>query len=284
MDFPHAPSPIGPSVLFSTAPFFLRTTREAFEHAARAGFEAVEVMVTRDKDSQEAERLQALAERYDLRIGAIHAPFLIVSKWVWGSNPVGKIQKAASLAEAVEAPIVVAHPPCRWQAGYRAWLRAGELDRLQADFPATTITMENMFPMGLDLHAASTEEQLGRFRNLTLDTSHAGVSGLDISAAPAHFGARLRHVHLSNNTGRGRDSHARLQEGVLPIPAFLEQLGENGFSGAVSLELDLRPWMDDESALREVLSSQRRFVEPRIAAPAPVPAIRASVATSLARA
>ena len=272
MDFPTTPN-----VLFSTAPYFLRTVREAFEVAADSGFDAVEVMVTRDRDTQDPDRLLELAEGFGLRIEAIHAPFLIVSKWVWGTNPVGKIQKAAALAEAVGATVVIAHPPYRWQAGYRAWLRAGELSRLQADYPTTTITMENMFPVGMDLHTACREEQLERFGAVTLDTSHAGVAGLDIVAVPERFGSRLRHVHLSNNTGRGRDSHARLQEGVLPIPAFLEQLTEHRFDGSISLELDLRPWMNDAAAVREVLASQRRYVQERVRVPAPL-AVLAPVA------
>src|SRR5438445_341633 len=37
-----------PRLLFSTAPFFRYPVREAFRHAAEAGFEAVEVMVTQD--------------------------------------------------------------------------------------------------------------------------------------------------------------------------------------------------------------------------------------------
>ena len=65
--------------------------------------------------------------------------------------------------------------------------------------------------------------------------------------------------------GRGRDSHARLQEGILPIPAFLEQLTEHRFTGSVSLELDLRPWMNDPGELRSVLTSQRRYVEEWVA-------------------
>ena len=269
-------------MLMSTAPFFMRPVREAFEHAARAGFEGVEVMVTFDKDSQEPERLAALADEFDLRIGAIHAPFLVFTKYVFGGRPVGKIQRSAALAEAVGAPVVVAHPPYRWQAGYRAWLRADELARLQADYPTTTLTMENMFPIGVSLHRAQTPEQLDRFGALTLDTSHAAVSGLDITDLPSRFGSRLRHVHLSNNTGRGRDSHARLTEGVLPIPEFLQRLGETRGELSVSLELDLRPWMNDPAALTQVLTAQRRFVEAYLPVTAPSAAPISTPRTSLA--
>ena len=41
-----------PRLLFSTAPFFRRPLRDAFRHAALAGFGSVEVMVTQDPNTQ----------------------------------------------------------------------------------------------------------------------------------------------------------------------------------------------------------------------------------------
>jgi len=77
---------------------------------------------------------------------------------------------------------------------------------------------------------------------------------------------KLLHVHLSNNAGRGWDSHLPVyQEGVLPLGPFLEALASNGFAGTISLELDLRPYAGDDKAIHEVLVRNREFCEAHLA-------------------
>src|SRR5690242_5101575 len=88
-----------PKLVFSTAPFFRQPVREAFRHAAEAGFEAVEVMVTQDPHTQEPHLLTPLAKEFGLRIEAIHAPFLLITRRVWGPEPTRKIYRGVHLAE-----------------------------------------------------------------------------------------------------------------------------------------------------------------------------------------
>jgi len=94
------------------------------------------------------------------------------------------------------------------------------------------------------------------------------VAGLDPFEAVRRLGDRLVHVHLSNNAGRGWDSHLPLDQGILPIAEFLDLLGTEGFSGNVSLELDLRRYLEDEAALREVLASNLALCRERLPQPA----------------
>jgi sugar phosphate isomerase/epimerase len=255
-----------PTLVFSTAPFFRQPVREAFRHAAEAGFEAVEVMVTQDPYTQEAHLLAPLAEEFGVRIEAIHAPFLLITRRVWGADPTGKIYRGVHLAEEVGAPLVVIHPPYRWQVRFRRWVE----DNL-AEFSERTgviVAVENMFPIrlrgerGVRFHASQGFEELEPFPYLVLDTSHAAVAGLDIRAVYQQYREQIRHVHLSNNAGKGWDSHLPVdQEGVLPLAEFLHDLSRGGFAGNVSLELDLRPFMHDEEALHDVLVRNREFCE-----------------------
>jgi len=258
-----------PRLVFSTAPFFRYPVREAFRHAAEAGFEAVEVMVTQDPHTQEPHLLARLSEEYGLDVAAVHAPFLLLTRRVWGSEPTGKIYRAVHLAEELGAPVVVIHPPYRWQVRFRAWVE----DQL-ADFSARTgviVAVENMFPIrirgdrGVRLHASEALEDLDRVPYLVLDTSHAAVAGLDVRDFYRDHGSRIRHVHLSNNAGKGWDSHLPVHEGVLPLEDFLSDLAGDGFGGSVSLELDLRPWMHDATALHETLVRNREFCERHLA-------------------
>ena len=257
------PQPAGPQLAISTVSLLGRPLHEAFPLIAEAGFGGVEVMVTKDPDTQDPGRLRSLARNHGLRIAAIHAPFLLMTRAVWGTDPVGKIYRAIELAEDVEAPLVVVHPPYRWQTPYRRWL--GERLPLLSEETGVRVAVENMFPVRVrgrrlaTFHAGQDLEDLGAHPDVVLDTSHAAVTGLDLFEALERLGDRLAHVHLSNNAGRGWDSHLPLDLGILPLDRFLDALGSRGFTGAISLELDLRRWVADRDELRRVLERNRRF-------------------------
>ena len=86
-----------PRLLCSTAAFFSRPLREAFRHIAEAGFSRVEVMVTKDPATQEAHLLAGLALEHGLAVEAIHAPFLLMTRGVFGAEPVGKVYRSVRL-------------------------------------------------------------------------------------------------------------------------------------------------------------------------------------------
>ena len=97
--------------------------------------------------------------------------------------------------------------------------------------------------------------------HLVLDTSHAAVAKHDLVEVRKLFGDRLRHVHLSDNSGKGWDSHLPPGEGVLDLDTFLRDLRDCGFAGTVSLEVDLRKRTYDPAGLRSLLVSMRERVE-----------------------
>jgi sugar phosphate isomerase/epimerase len=259
-----------PRLACSTAGFLSRPLAEAFSAIADAGFDAIEVMVTRDPATQDARRLRRLCEEHGLALRAIHAPFLLMTRKVWGTDPVGKIYRAIELAERADVPVVVVHPPYRWQSGYRRWI--DEHLRRLSDHTGVRVGVENMFPVslgkrGVALHTHDVLADLDRFPDVVLDTSHAAVAGLDVLEAYSRLRDRLAHVHLSNNAGRGWDSHAPVDKGVLPLGELLDALAADGFGGAISLELDLRPALDDPARVRDVLRHNRAFCERRLSVP-----------------
>jgi sugar phosphate isomerase/epimerase len=256
-----------PPVLFSTAAFFGRPLDQTFRLAAEAGFDGVEIMVTRDPDSQDPKQMRRLADRYGLSIGALHAPCLLITRTVWGTDPVGKIDRSVAVAEEAGIPLVVVHPPYRWQRGYRRWLD-DRLPRRSAS-SGVTVAVENMFPVHvagrhLSFHANQDLDALEGLPDLVLDTSHAAVASHDLLAVRRRLNGRMRHVHLSDNAGRGWDSHLPPGEGVLPIDAFLDDLASEGFEGAISLEVDLRRYLSDPAELHRVMRSMRQRCESRL--------------------
>ena len=257
-----------PRLLFSSAAFFGRPLADTFTLMADTGYAGVEVMVTRDPSSQDPAWMRRLAEAHGLTIGAIHAPCLLVTRRIWGADPVAKIRHAVQVASDAEVPVVVMHPPYRWQTAYRSWIE-DSLPGMEERF-GVTVAIENMFPVRvgnrqITFHANQDLAELDGIPNLVLDTSHAAVARHDLVRVRQRFGDRLRHVHLSDNLGRGWDNHLPPGDGVLPLDDFLDDLAESGYAGSVSLEVDLRSSAGDPDRLRSVMTSMRERVERRLA-------------------
>jgi sugar phosphate isomerase/epimerase len=256
-------------VLASTGPFYMYSLEETFEVLAEAGFDGVELMITQDRLSQDPHRLAALAARYQLPVPAIHGPFLLATWLVWGTDPRGKIERSLGFAETIGASTIVVHPPYRWQARYSSWLEARIATAMRDT--GVAIAVENMFPVwvnGRPLPFQSGIElaELERWPYVTLDLSHLAVAGIDLFEAQEQLGEQVVHVHASNNAGRGRDTHAPLDQGVLPVREFLERLGQTRFAGAVTLELDVRHWWEDRAGLIDMLRDNLETARKHLAA------------------
>ena len=108
------------SVALSTASVYPESTAHAFAYAAKVGYDAMEVMVGIDALSQQVSAVKQLRDHHELPISAIHAPCLLFTQRVWGTEPWGKLERSAEMAIEVGAEVVVVHPPFRWQREYAA--------------------------------------------------------------------------------------------------------------------------------------------------------------------
>ena len=221
---------------------------DSFQLAKEAGYDGVEIMVTRDENTQDAAALTALSERYDLPILSIHAPVLLLTHFVWGRDPRVKLEKSADLAGQVGASTVVVHPPFRWQAGY-----AEDFLRIVRDLGAHTglqIAVENMFPWkiggrGVKAYSPGWDPTVMDCPAVTLDFSHCALSGHDSLSMATALGERLRHVHLCDGSGsldEGRvfDEHLLPGQGSEPVAEVLQLLAASAWTGSIVAEVNTR--------------------------------------------
>ncbi len=256
-----------PRLACSTSCFWMWELDRAFGTLAQAGFDAVELMVTRDPHTQSPDTPRRLAKREGVSIVAVHAPMLVVTRRVWGPNFLQIIERSAELAKGVGAGVVVIHPPYLWELRYQAWL-LGQLDHYREEH-GIVLSVENMFHLwvrGRPVrgHRWVSPSEVTRFAQITLDTSHCGVDGHDILEVLEQVGHRTAHIHLSDNLGQHRDSHALPGAGTLPLEDFVKRLPDFGFGGALSLELDLRELVDNEKQVMEALRRARDFCAERL--------------------
>ncbi len=230
-------------VAMSTASCYPDSCPTAFELAAALGYDGVEVMVWTDPVSQDVDALRRLSEKHSLPILAIHAPCLLLTQRVWGSDPWVKLRRAQAAAEALGARTVVIHPPFLWQRDYARGFVEG-LRRMQ-DETAVSFAVENMFPWragGREIPAYQPDWNpidlpYGQF---TLDLSHTSVSGTDALEMMDGMGLRLSHLHLADGSGSNKDEHLVPGRGTQPCAEILERLAQQGFDGTVVIEVNTR--------------------------------------------
>lgn len=256
-------------VLLSSSSVFPEPTAAAFEMAATVGYDGLEVMVWTDAVSQDAGALKGLADHYGVPVLSVHAPCLLVTQRVWSSDPWERLSRAAQLAESLGAPTVVVHPPFRWQGDYARNFAEG-LARVRDRHPDLTFAVENMFPVKMagrwvvPYNPGWDPTETG-FDAYTLDLSHCAASRIDALEMADKMGTGLKHVHLGDGTGEGRDEHLVPGRGNQPCAELLRSLAGRGFTGSVALEINTRKAASRparEADLREALEFARRHLEP----------------------
>ncbi len=232
-----------PRVALSTASVYPEPTSVAFEMASRLGYDGVELMVFTDDVSQDPDAVRQLSEQYEVPVLAIHAPCLLITQRVWGTDPWAKLVRAREAAEMFGAGTVVVHPPFRWQREYARAFTVG-LERMQG-VTDVRFAVENMYPWRagkreMQAYAPVWNPLEEDFPNVTLDLSHTSVSRSDAMHMANELGDRLTHVHLADGTGLNRDEHLVPGRGQQPCGELLDTLSARGFDGIVVVEVSTR--------------------------------------------
>lgn len=266
----------------STASVYPLRTEAAFDYAARLGYDGVELMVWGESVSQDIAAVRKLSRRYSVPVLSVHAPCLLISQRVWGSNPIRKLERSVRAAEQLEAQTVVVHPPFRWQRRYAEGF-SEQVAGLEAA-SGVLVAVENMFPFRADrlFRADQSRERMrkrgggpgaaisafapshdpldGNHAHYTLDLSHTATAGTDALAMTRRMGSGLVHLHLCDGTGLPADEHLVPGHGNQPTAEVCELLAGGDFAGHVVLEVttsQVRSSHEREALLTESLQFAR---------------------------
>ena len=253
-------------VALSTASVFPERVADAFEAAARLGYDGIEIMVTMDPVSQDLDVLRRLSDYHGVPVLAVHAPCLLITQRVWGRDPWGKLDRAREVAEKLGSKVVVVHPPFRWQREYAREFEAG-LIRMAGETDVK-FAVENLYPLGARAAVTTYAPHWNPVEldtpHATLDLSHTSVSGSDALEMADELGSRLVHVHLADGTAPGLpDEHLVPGHGSQPCAELLVSLGSRGYTGIVVLEVNTRRALTSEERradLAESLAFTRRHL------------------------
>jgi sugar phosphate isomerase/epimerase len=254
-------------VALSTASVFPERVPDAFETAARLGYDGVEVMVSADPVSQDLDVLRRLSDYHGVPVLAVHAPCLLITQRVWGREPWGKLVRTREAAGKLGAKIVVVHPAFRWQREYAKDFESG-LTRMDEESDVV-FAVENLYPLrprGTEVTAWAPHWNPVEldYPHATLDLSHTAVSDSDALEMADQLGDRLAHVHLADGTKPGLpDEHLVPGRGTQPCAELLTRLGARGYDGVVVVEISTRraATRDERQAdLAESLEFARRHL------------------------
>ena len=235
---------MAPQFALSTASVYPETTTHAFEYASRLGYDAVEVMVGIDVVSQSIRKVRSLRDYHEIPVCAVHAPCLLITQRVWGTDPWGKLERSAEMAAALEADVVVVHPPFRWQKDYARGFVEGIADLEQRT--GIAFAVENMYPWratsrrGMQVYQPGWDPSEESYANTTIDLSHAATAQSDPIAMARRLGGRLRHIHMTDGSGSPKDEHLVPGHGNQPCGPFLEHLAAQDFDGHIVVEINTR--------------------------------------------
>ena len=248
----------------STSSVYPESTAHAFTYAAAIGYDAVEVMVGIDALSQQVSAVKQLSDHHAMPVCAIHAPCLLFTQRVWGTEPWGKLQRSAEMAQEVGAEVVVVHPPFRWQREYARDFVNG-IASLE-NSTGIAFAVENMYPWrassrrGMEMYLPGWDPSSEPYANTTIDLSHAAIAHSDPIEMAQRLGERLRHIHLTDGSGSAKDEHLVPGRGETGAAAFLGHLAETGFGGEIVVEINTRRCSsreEREQDLRESLDFAR---------------------------
>jgi sugar phosphate isomerase/epimerase len=242
----------------STASVYPETTAQGFELAARLGYDAVEVMVGIDPISQETEAVRRLSEYHEIPVCAVHAPCLLITQRVWGTEPWGKLERSAEMALTVGADVVVVHPPFRWQRDYARGFVEG-IAHLE-ERTGVAFAVENMYPWRasrrrMQVYVPGWDPSEEDYASTAIDLSHSAVAHADPVEMAKRLGDRLRHVHLTDGTGSAKDEHLVPGRGNQPVAELLEHLAGVGFDGHLVVEINTRKAASREAREIDLLES-----------------------------
>jgi sugar phosphate isomerase/epimerase len=257
----------GLKISLSSGSLFTLPMRRAFEMAAEAEFDGLELIINQDfqrvNPAKVVRSLQEIAP-----INSIHAPFMPLDGW---GGPIQSLYHSIELAAETGIPLVNFHPPS-WmgmEIGFWRWLyRIRDFQKEVGLNGEVLVTIENMpwvgkYKMNPNI-LSSTSDMINFIHEhnlyLTFDTTHMGSGKANfINDFYLFYGTgRIRNIHFSDY-GFGRE-HLIPGHGHLPLTRFLNHLKHTDYQGAVTLELDPREFPKNEEMILQSLKELQTYM------------------------
>jgi len=224
-----------------------------FELAKKANYEGIEIGVNKNNyDTQNAEYIKNLSEKYKLPIVALHTPLKGSAK---------SVEHVIEMAVYLKCPVVIVSPPNFLDFKFTNWLKK-EVPKLRkkkniqialANAPGKTL-------LGfLPAKSLNNITDLKKFGMVALDCSSTVSKKWDLIRIYEHLKKLIVHVHLSN-VHRHKE-YSLPNEGILPLESLIRKLKTNDYKGAISLRVNPKELSaGDDDKVVKTLKKVKEFI------------------------
>ncbi|MCK9225983.1 MAG: sugar phosphate isomerase/epimerase [Candidatus Muirbacterium halophilum] len=278
--------------LLSDGCFYHLPLEKVFIIASKSGFEGVEI-IWDGLDDLETKKIKKLIQKYQLNVPVVHEPFSFHKITGWPEKTNERLPYLLKEAENIGAEKIVVHTATdieniNWQLknipilqqstnikicmenmpeDYGVLLnisrRINKFYRKMFGIPykSTTSKIKKMVLLMKEnrKYFLNNPEQLKKFENIILDTTHLGTYGKDPSDFYLNIKDKIKHIHLSDF---GPQEHLLPGKGWLKLQKFKNTLIENNYSETISLEVDPKAFKNAdnlESSIEELKAVRNLF-------------------------
>ncbi len=257
----------GLKISLSSGSLFTFPLPDAFEMAAEAGFDGVELII--NQDFQRVNPVKVVRKLQEIApINSIHAPFMLLDGW---GGPIQSLFHSIDLAAETGIPLVNFHPPS-WkhlEIGFWRWMyRIRDFQKEVGMDGEVLVTLENMPCSGrLNINPnilSSTHDMINFIHEhnlyLTFDTTHMGSGKANFINDFYLFyeSGRIRNIHFSDY-GFNRE-HLIPGHGHLPLTRFLNHLKHTDYQGCVTLEVSPHEFPKNKNLILRSLQELQTYI------------------------
>ncbi len=254
-------------ISLSSGSLFTLPLQRAFELAAAAGFDGLELIINQDFQRVNPVRLVKSLQEI-APINSIHAPFMPLDGW---GGPIQSLYHSVELAAETGIALVNFHPPS-WlgmEIGFWRWLyRVRDFQQEVGLDGQVLVTIENMPWVGRNKInpniLSATRDMIAFIRDhnlfLTFDTTHMGSGKANFINDFYLFyeSGRIRNVHFSDY-GFDRE-HLIPGHGRLPLTRFLNHLKHTDYRGCITLEVSPHEFPKNETMILRSLEELQTYM------------------------
>jgi len=254
-------------ISLSSGSLFTLPLQRAFELAAAAGFDGLELII--NQDFQRVNPVKLVKSLQEIApINSIHAPFMPLDGW---GGPIQSLYHSVELAAETGIALVNFHPPS-WlgmEIGFWRWLyRVRDFQQEVGLDGQVLVTIENMPWVGRNKVnpniLSATRDMIAFIRDhnlfLTFDTTHMGSGKANFINDFYLFyeSGRIRNVHFSDY-GFDRE-HLIPGHGRLPLTRFLNHLKHTAYRGCITLEVSPHEFPKNETMILRSLEELQTYM------------------------
>ena len=224
-----------------------------FQFAKDLGFQAVEIQISSNFDTQNPKYLQSLSERFGIKISII-------------SLPASGSERLINVFEEVVAEfpgiMVNVYSPEVFSSRYKGWMQKSlpqlcqryrlRMNRVTAPFK----TIFGVMPTRIEGSLHSLREA----GDVSVDLIALWKSNEDIMRAPGFLREKMKHIYLSN--AQGGQGYTPLPHGVLPVESLLTKLAREDYRGDFTLKIAPQNMHEGhDERMKEVIKESKDFFE-----------------------